>query len=197
MACVIILLFFPSYSDEWRQSITINQSWNSNTGKGKLVLNSSEYLKHLRVHLADKDTNISTWDRELLLKEFTVDRTPWIAVEHTTSISSDSITTFDILATIHFKYRPINFTLTYSAGKNRMENVSSADVANITNHSVSMQWESFPDTVMMIPIHFKVAKSDSVTETVEAVFTEMIEPVRIEKELTNISCCKQQSNVRR
>ena len=186
VVCVIILLFFPSYSDEWRQSITINQSWNANTGKGKLVLNSSEYLKHLHVHLADKDTTISTWHRELLLKEFTVDRTPWIAVEHTTSILSDSTTTFDILATIHFKYRPINFTLTYNAGKNRMDNVSSADIANITSHSVSMQWESFPDTVMMIPIHFRVAKSDSVTETIEAVFTEMIEPVRIEKELANI-----------
>jgi hypothetical protein len=66
-----------------------------------------------------------------------------------------------------------------------MENVASADIANITNHSLSMKWESFPDTVMMIPIHFRVVKSDSVTETVEAVFTEMIEPVRIEKELTN------------
>ena len=144
------------------------------------MLNSSEYLKHLRVHLADKDTNISTWDRDFLLKEFTIDRMPWIAVEHTTSISSDSTTTF------HFKYRPINFTLTYNAGKNRMENVSSTDAANITNHSISLRWESFPDTVIMVPIHFTVAKSDSVTETVEAVFTEMIEPVRVEKEFTNI-----------
>jgi hypothetical protein len=186
VVCVIILLFLPSYSEEWRQSIAINQSWNINTGKGTLVLNSSEYLNHLRVHLADKDTNISTWDRECLLKEFTVDRTPWITIEHTNSISSDSTTTFDILAKIHFKYRPLNFTLTYNAGINRMENVTSADIANITDHSVSMQWGSFPDTVMMIPIHFRVVKSDSVTETVKAVFMEMIEPVRIEKELTNI-----------
>ncbi len=39
---------------------------------------------------------------------------------------------------------------------------------------------------MLIPIHFKVAKADSVTETFQAEFVEMIEPVRIKKELTNI-----------
>ena len=39
----------------------------------------------------------------------------------------------------------------------------------------------------MIPIHFRVAKADSVLETIEANFGEMIEPVRIEKEFTNIS----------
>jgi hypothetical protein len=186
LVCIIILLFIPSYSDEWRQSITINQSVDLNTGKGTLTLKSSEYLKHLRVHLVDKDTNISSWDRELPLKEFTFDRTPWIHIEHTNIISSDSNTTFDILTKLHFKYRPINFTLTYSAGKNKIGNVSTPDIANITDSSVSLRWESLPDTVMMIPIHFRVAKADSITETMEAKFTEMIEPIRIEKEFTNI-----------
>jgi hypothetical protein len=186
LLCVIILLFFPSYSDEWRQSITINQSVDLNTGKGKLMLKSSEYLKHLRVHFADKNTNISSWDRELLLKEFTFDRTPWIHIEHTNIISSDSNTTFDILAKVNFKYRPYSFTLTYSAGKNKIGNVSTPNTTNITEHTVSMRWESLPDTVMMIPIHFRVAEADSVSETIEAKFTEMIEPLRIEKEFANI-----------
>ncbi|MCX6122582.1 MAG: M28 family metallopeptidase [Ignavibacteriales bacterium] len=186
LACLIILLFVPSYSDEWRQSIAINQSLDLNTEKGKVMLKSNEYLKDLRVHLADKDTNISSWDREILLKEFTFDRAPWIHLEHTNIISSDSNTTFDILAKVHFKYRPISFTLTYSTGKNKFENVSSMDAVNITDHTISLQWKSLPDTVMMIPIHFRVAKADSVTETIEAKFTEMIEPIRIEKELTNI-----------
>jgi hypothetical protein len=119
--------------------------------------------------------------------EFTFDRTPWIHIEHTNSISSDSNTTFDILTKIHFKYRPLNFTLTYGAEKNKIENVSTPNAANITDHSVSMTWEWLPDTVIMIPIHFRVAKADSVLETIEANFGEMIEPVRIEKEFTNIS----------
>jgi hypothetical protein len=194
LLCVIILLFFPSYSDEWRQTVAITQLVDLNTGKGTLTLKSSEYLKHLQVHFADKDTTISSWDRELLLNEFTFDRTPWIHIEHTNIISSDSNTAFDILTKIHFKYRPLNFTLTYGAGKNKIENVSTTGIANITDHTISMTWEWLPDTVMMIPIHFRVASADSVIETIEANFAEMIEPVRIEKEFTNIS---PQTTVRR
>jgi hypothetical protein len=194
LLCVIILLFFPSYSDEWRQTVAITQLVDLNTGKGTLTLKSSEYLKHLQVHFADKDTTISSWDRELLLNEFTFDRTPWIHIEHTNIISSDSNTAFDILTKIHFKYRPLNFTLTYGAGKNKIENVCTTGIANITDHTISMTWEWLPDTVMMIPIHFRVASADSVIETIEANFAEMIEPVRIEKEFTNIS---PQTTVRR
>ena len=185
--CVFILVFLPSYSDGWRLRIYLNQSLDLNTGKGTVILKSSEYLKHLRVHLAENDTTLSSWDREHLLKEFTFDRSPWIQVEHTNNIfASDSNTTFDVLTKIHFKYRPLNFTLTYSAGKNTLDHVSSPEAVNITNHTVSLCWETLTDTAVMIPIHFRAAKTDSVTETIEAKFSEMIEPVRIEKELTNI-----------
>ena len=40
--------------------------------------------------------------------------------------------------------------------------------------------------LQQIPIHFTVVKGDSVTETIEAKFLEMVEPVRIEKEFANI-----------
>jgi hypothetical protein len=157
-----------------------------NTGKGKVLLKSSEYLRHLNVHLAEKDTTISTWNRELLLKEFTYDRTPWINEDRTITTFSDLGTTYDLLVKLHFKYRPQKFTLSFSTEKNKIEDVSGLFITGTTDHSVSMRWESFPDTSLLIPIHFRVAKTDSVTETIEAKFIEMIEPVRIEKEFTNI-----------
>jgi len=43
-----------------------------NTGKGTVQLKSIEYLRNLTVHLAEKDTMISTWDRNALLKKFTL-----------------------------------------------------------------------------------------------------------------------------
>jgi hypothetical protein len=194
LLCSVTLLFYPSYSDEWRKNINIDQFVDLNNNKGKIVLKSSEYLKDLHVHLADKDTNISTWNRELLLKEFTFDRNPWIQIEHTKITTVDSNSTFDLLAKVHFKYRPRNFTLSYSSGKNTMDNISGPYISSSTAHSVSMRWESFPDTSLMIPIHFRVLKSDSVTETIEAKFVELVEPVRIESPLTNIL---NQTNMRR
>ncbi len=118
LLCVIILSLLPSYSDEWRSDIIIDQSVDLHTGKGRVVLKSSEYLKDLNVHFAGKDTTISTWDREILLKEFAYNRTPWIQMKRTVTTSTDSSTTFDLLVELHFKYRPIDFILSYSAGKN-------------------------------------------------------------------------------
>jgi hypothetical protein len=188
LLCVLILSSFPSYSDEWRPTITIDQSLDMNTGKGTVELKSSEYLRHLTVHLAEKDTTISTWERNVLVKEFTYHHAPWIQIERTVlKTSVDSSITYDILATLYFKYRPRNFTISYSAGKNKLEDIAGEFISSSTAHSVSMRWESFPDTVMMVPIHFRTAKADSVTETIEAKFIEMIEPVRIEKEMTNIT----------
>jgi hypothetical protein len=188
LLCVLVLSSFPSYSDEWRPTIMIDQSLDMNTGKGTVQLKSSEYLRHLTIHLAEKDTTISTWERNVLLKEFTYHQAPWIQIERTVlKTSVDSSITYDILATLHFKYRPRNFTLSYSTKKSKIEDVAGEFITNTTAHSVSLQWKSFPDTVMMIPIHFKTAKADSVTETIEAKFIEMMEPVRIEKEITNIN----------
>jgi hypothetical protein len=194
LLCVLVLSSLPSYSDEWRSTITIDQSLNMNTRKGTVQLKSSEYLRHLTVHLAERDTIISTWDRNVVLKEFTYDRAPWIQTDRIVTTAADSSTTFNLLVKLHFKYRPRNFTISYSAGKNKLEDIAGEFISSSTAHSVSMRWESFPDTVMMVPIHFRVIKGDSVTETIEAKFIEMMEPVRIEKEMTNII---QQTTLRR
>jgi hypothetical protein len=183
-----MLSFAPSYSDEWRPTIMIDQSLDMNTGKGKVLLKSSEYLRHLQVHMAEKDTAISAWDRVLLLKEFTYNHSPWMNIDrtiHNTSI--DSSITYDILVNLHFKYRPQKFTLSYMTNKNKMKDISGLFVTGTTDSTVTMYWESFPDTSQFIPIHFKTVKGDTLTETIEAKFIEMIEPVRIEKELTNIN----------
>ncbi|MGD0590834.1 MAG: M28 family metallopeptidase [Bacteroidota bacterium] len=186
LLCVLVLSSFPSYSDEWRSIITIDQSLDMNTGKGTVQLRSSEYLRHLTIHLAEKDTMISTWERNVPVKEFTYHNAPWIQIERTVLSSVDSSVTYDILTTLHFKYRPQNFILSYSTKKGKIEDVAGEFITNTTSHSVSLQWKSFPDTIMMIPIHFKVTKADSVTETLEAKFVELIEPVHIEKNHTNI-----------
>jgi hypothetical protein len=150
-------------------------------------MTSGEYFKGLQVYLSDRDTVISSRKRDVLLKNFTFDRPPWIRVERTKTTSEDSGTTFDMTVKIHFKYRPQNFSLTYSSGKKKLENVFSPFALSSSTHSTSLRWQSFPDTVLQIPIHFTVVNGDSVTETVEARFVEMVEPVRAEKEFANIS----------
>jgi len=41
----------------------------------------------------------------------------------------------------------------------------------------------FPDTSMMIPIHFKVIKADTIVENIEVNFIEQIESIKIQKKI--------------
>ena len=191
--CSVILVFFPSYSDEWFPNIITNQFLDMNSRKGKITLKSNEYLRHIQIHLAEKDTVISTWDREMTLKEFTYDRPLWITIDRkVTTIKrnvktqNDTNAVFDILLQLHFKYRPQKFSLSYSTAKNKIEDVSTLFATETTPRKITMRWESFPDTTLSVPLHFKAAQGDSVIETIEAQFVEMIEPLRIEKEGTNV-----------
>jgi hypothetical protein len=77
-------------------------------------------------------------------------------------------------------------TLSYLGGKNKLEDVSTPFASNITEHNISLRWQSFPDTSLLIPIHFRVVGADSVTESIEAKFVEVIESIQIEKEFSNI-----------
>lgn len=189
ICCVVFMgILIPrlSYSDSWRQNIFITQTVDLDSCKGTIKLTSGDYLKGLQVNLADKDTIITSSRRDILLKTFPFDCNSWIKVERTKTITADSNTTFDMMVKLHFKYRPLNFTLTYSGGNKKLENASSDYAINTTEYNISLRWQSFPDTLQQIPIHFTVVKGDSVTETIEAKFLEMVEPVRIEKEFANI-----------
>jgi len=182
----IILVFLPSYSDEWRPTIYFDQTIDMSTGKGKLRLISSEYLQDILVHMPEKDTAITTWERDIVFKEFTYNGEPWTKINRTVSASRDSSTVFDLSIRPRFKYRPRGFTLTYSAGENRLEDITGKYITSNSGNSVSFKWEYPQDTALTIPIHFKVINADSVTETIDARFVELIQPVRIEKEMVNI-----------
>jgi|WetSurMetagenome_2_1015567.scaffolds.fasta_scaffold23481_2 hypothetical protein len=188
LLCILVLSSLPSYSDEWKQSIIIDESLDMNTGRGTIQLKSSEYLRDVVVHLDRKDTILSTWKRIVTIKEFSYRGTPWVHIERKVlKTSADTSSTYDILARLHFKYRPLNFTVSYSTKKSKIENIVGEFITRSTEHNISQQWQSLQDTVMMIPIHFKTAKDDTVIEVLEARFVELIEPVRIEKEMTNIA----------
>jgi len=129
---------------------------------------------------------ISSWDREVLLKKSAFSDTPWIQMDRHCTAVGDSNTAFDLQVSVHFKRRPERFALSYSNTRSVLDSVKGPFVSRTSDHTVSMVWESYPDTVLRIPIQFTAVKSDSVTETVEAKFSELIEPLTAEKPLTNI-----------
>jgi hypothetical protein len=181
-----VMLLLPSYSDLWRQNIHIRQSLNVETGSAEIHIGSNEYLRNLAVHWDSKDTAISTWDRDILLKQWTMHPQDWMTVENTNTVEHhDSTTGYSILLHIYSRYRPYALTVTYSAGKHLIANVASPYLSEITGHSVSVQWKTFQDSSIVLPIQFQVSGNDRITQTIEASYIEMLDPVTIRNQWSN------------
>jgi aminopeptidase YwaD len=186
LCCAIVLVFTPSYSDEWRPAIYFDQIVNIKTGEGEMRLKSSEYLRGITVHLPERDTVISTWARDAVIKKNKYENVTWINLNRTVSTSGDSSTIFDISLKPRFKHPPQSFIITYSSSKKDLEVITGKYITRNTGGSISFKWNSAPDTTLMIPVRFRTTKDDTLTEIIEARFIELIEPIRIEKGTDNI-----------
>ncbi|HVN48021.1 MAG TPA: M28 family peptidase [Bacteroidota bacterium] len=186
--CLIALYFVPSYSDSWRQTIGVEEFVDGTSGNGTVTLKSNEYMKDARVCFDNKDSIITNDDREILLKRFpTNPQSVWLQENRTmTVMHHDSMTTFDMVIHLHSKYRPHILNIEFSAGGHLVEEVSTPYTSTISGHTVAIRWETFPDTALTIPIHFTVVRGDSVLETTEANYIELMEPVTVQKQWTNV-----------
>jgi hypothetical protein len=107
-----------------------------------------------------------------------------VRVQHALNVDRDSVTRLSLNATIHSEYRPYSLFITYSAGKGKLRDVSTTLPAEITSRSVSYSWYSFPDTTIDVPLTCTLSGAESLTETIEATFTEQLVPLRLQKEHT-------------
>jgi hypothetical protein len=87
----------------------------------------------------------------------------------------------DLVVNVHMKRRPINLKIGYSSTKGKLVDASSPFASGITEGSISLQWASFPDTSLTIPISFSIPMRDSVgiREHIEASFMDNPVPVTV------------------
>lgn len=176
----------PSYSTLWRQNITVEQHMNVSTGVGSISIRSPEFLKGARIHSPTYDTTItSNVHLVKFTKPMTLDKT-WISVERDVKASKDSVTNYDVSLRLRLKHRPYTLRVAYSTPVGRIRNCSTPFATNVSERSVSINWYSFPDTLIVIPLHLVVSGTDTLTQSIEAVFVEQAQPVEIAKELTNV-----------
>lgn len=185
--CLTALIITPSYSDIWQKKIMVNEEINLDTNEGTISLQSSDYLKNVYIKNKELDTTISVWDNKLFLKSYKYERDPWIKIDRKIDTSGDSIKQYDITAFIKLKHRPFKFTLSYTSLDDTIKNVGGPFISRVSHKNIIMHWESFPDTLLVIPIHFTISGGSKIKETVEANFTQLIDTIYIKSELTNVS----------
>ena len=183
---LIILTVLPSYSDEWRQMISIEQNVDLNKNQVDIYLRSKEYLKDLKLNIDGMDTIVSCWCNEIKLESFTFEQTPWIQVEHECESYKDSTKTYFLKTKIKMKYRPYRLVIKYSSTGSPLKEVNGPYVSEIRGREVIMHWETFPDTFLVVPISLKINDKDTLLENIKADFVELIKPVSVQKELSSI-----------
>lgn len=182
-----ILATRPTFSQYWKQKIWLEQTYDANSNKGSVVIKSSDYLNNTRLRFGNKDTVIADRALSLKLKDIDIPSEPWVSVERTIESSTkDTTASFNILVKLRTRFRPLSLNLTFSAGHHDIVDITTPLAYSSIGKSVSLRWYSFPDTSLLIPIHFTVIGADSVTESIEATFVEELEPIAVEKEMAAV-----------
>ncbi|MBI3586554.1 MAG: M28 family peptidase [Ignavibacteriales bacterium] len=183
----LVLVTRPTFSQYWKQKIWLEQTYDANSNKGSAIIKSSDYLNNVRLRFGDKDTLIAGRTLSMKLKDIGVPSEPWVSVERTMESSvKDTNTSFNILVKLRTRFRPLSLNLHFSAGNHNLVDITTPFAYSSTGKSVSLHWYSFPDTSLIIPIHFTVIGADSVTESIEAIFVEELEPITVEKEMASV-----------
>ena len=181
--CVAFLASKPAFSQEWKQSIWIEQEFDLDGKSATLTVRSPEYLSGTRIRYADRDTVLQSGDLAISFDGLPLPPEPWILAEREVeSHSSDSGTTLTIRLHLTTKTRPYRMTATYSSLGGPIVDVNTPAAYTRTENTVAISWYSFPDTSLTVPLTITLKRGGAMKEKIEGVFVE--EPVRvlIEKE---------------
>ena len=178
---VIVLSLQPSYSNEWKPSYVVNESFDADSTFGDLLVKSNEHLGGTRLSFEGRDTTFRGWSTSVVFnKALVAPAIPWLSVERTDHTTrKDSLLNVELLFHINMKYMPLKLSVSLSPIHGKIVNASSSYASSTSSSGVMLQWGAFPDSSLTIPISLEVSGGDSLSlrEHVEAVFIQ--EPSQI------------------
>ncbi|MCI0558702.1 MAG: hypothetical protein MN733_09420, partial [Nitrososphaera sp.] len=192
--CAGVLAFQPTFSNLWKQKISVEQTVQYSSGTVSTKITSNDYLSGTQIRYINPDgttfdTLLTRWTSEARLREAELTGQPWLSTERTIEQStlSDSTVRMNINLTVRARFKPYTLSVAYSSATDRIEQPNSPLAFTSTEHTITVSWYSFPDTVLTIPLSFTVPTHASLTETIEATFVEPIIPLTIVNENASVS----------
>ena len=179
------LFTIPSYNELWYRDVRIAEEFDMTSHSTSVGLKSSEFFSGLILTHSGKDTAISGRTTTATLQPVGDFDTSWVTIERKDSLvqPNDSSTTHCVQLTLHATRRPYTIALTYS----RSDKVVPGFDTPYSFHSTKsgetkIEWYSFPDTLLQIPVEFTVPAGDSVKETIELTFADLAYPLDCRQE---------------
>ena len=189
-ACAVLcahLLSAPSYNNFWYRSVRMIEQVNLNKHSTSAALSSSEYLSGIKLEHGGIDTMFDSRTIFASIAPRGAFDTTWLYVERSESRKRlEDTTRYDVNLSLHTKMRPYTVNVTYSSGTKELRNFSTHWKYTDNDKQKYIDWYSFPDTMLNIPVTFDIAAKDSVREKINVVFDILAYPMEARRELTYV-----------
>jgi len=153
----------------------------------EVFLKGGEYLTGVNVSSAGGDTTIDAHTTMARLPVESSFDTTWLRVNRRIDnlLSGDSVHRMVDL-TLVMAMRPYTVSITYSKHTDSVLDVITPWYTRVDRGARMIQWYSFPDSILKIPVSFTTAGGDSVRERIEVTFDRLAQPMRVEREMTYV-----------
>lgn len=178
------LLSTPAYNNYWYRDVHIDQRYDMDSKQKTITIKSSEYLSGLTVIHNGQDTTFTTHTTHAHFLPSVLFDTTWLHVvrrDETTRAGDTS--SHDILLRLAMVRRPFTVSIKYSSARGNMQSFETPWKFRTAKSTKRIDWYSFPDSVLEVPVRFQTVGSDSVRETIEVVFDSLADPMSCSGEL--------------
>ncbi|MBI3193268.1 MAG: Zn-dependent exopeptidase M28 [Ignavibacteriae bacterium] len=184
----ILLTNLPAYSNLWYRNIHADISYNMENKESSFKLKSSEYLDGVHVSFDNQTTTLNgrITEKELPFPS-TFDSTLVLVHRTETKNTHGDTTNYTIELSLTMKKRPYRVSIGYSSGNEKeIPSISTPFVVTTRKNERRIEWYSFPETLLIIPVQFQVIGNDTVKEKISVVFSELPFGVKIEGEKVDV-----------
>jgi hypothetical protein len=181
------LMTVPLNNSLWYNSVGVEQTYDLDRGTKEVFLKGGEYLTGVHVRTAENDTTIGGRTTLARLPITGAFDTTWLTVQRRIENlrSGDSVHRMVDL-TLVMTRRPYTVSITYSGRNDAVPDVATPWYTRIVKGARMIQWYSFPDSILKIPVSFTTAGIDSVKERIEVTFDRLALPMTVERGMTYV-----------
>ncbi len=179
-AAIIVLSIEPMFNELWYQPVTVTSRFDQTAHTMNTTITSREYLKNIHFRSASLDTIIDGHTTSADVSAGLLPDTTWVTISRSESTTVHNDTTvYDAVLHLQTAIRPYTVKITYTLGA-AGESFSTPWRFRTTGiGEKSIEWYSFPDTTLNIPVHFAVGPADTVRESIDVTFAQLAAPVTV------------------
>ncbi|HEV8538759.1 MAG TPA: M28 family peptidase [Bacteroidota bacterium] len=181
------LLSQPVYDRLWYRDLHLDESYDMTKRTKEISVKSGEYLRNLKIAHGGTDTLIDARVTSAVIAPRESFDTTWVRVQRSEEKSqSGDTTTFNLELLLSTRYRPYTVSVNYYAGKDKLKSFDTKWQFRNDWGLRSIEFYSFPDSILKIPVKFQITGDDSVKERIEVTFDRLAYPMTVERELTYV-----------